>query len=126
MATNWTDPYRVGIAVGIGLAMVGVGAYLASEEPHFTALIPAFLGVLCVFLGRLGLASDRDRLATYGLGLLALAGAGGSMRALGDIATLLTGGNVDSAVATGAQGLTILLSLVLLVAVAVAILNERR
>ena len=126
MATQWTDPYRVGIAVGIALAVVGVVAYAASEDPHFTALIPAFLGVACVFLGRLGLSTDRDDVATYGLGLLGLAGAGGSMRAVGDIVALLSGESVASTVATVAQGLTIVLSVVLVVAVAAAIAGDRR
>lgn len=125
MASQWTDPYRVGIAVGIALAVVGVGAYAASEDPHFTALIPAFLGIACVFLGRLGLSTDRDAVATYGLGLLGLAGAGGSMRALGDIVALVSGETVDSTVATVAQGLTILLSVALLAVVIVAVVGDR-
>lgn len=125
MVASTRDPYRIGIAVGVALAIVGVVGYVAPEDPHFTALIPALLGVACVFLGRLGLSTDRDDVATYGLGLLGLAGVGGSARALGDIVELLTGGEVDSTVATVGQGLTILFSLVLLVAVVLAILDDR-
>ena len=125
MTSQWTNPYRVGIAVGIALAVVSVVAYAASEDPHFTALLPAFLGVACVFLGRLGLSTDRHTVATYGLGLLGLAGAGGSMRAVGDIVALVSGESVDSTVATVAQGLTIALSVYLLAAVILAVVGNR-
>ncbi|WP_247730127.1 hypothetical protein [Halovivax limisalsi] len=125
MAPSIRDPYRIGIAVGVALAIVGVVAYVLPEESHFTALLPAVLGVGCVFLGRLGLATDRDRLATYGLGLFGLAGAGGSMRAAGDIVTLVTGGEVGSTIATVAQGLTILFSLLLVLVVAASVASDR-
>lgn len=125
MASTIRDPYRIGIAVGLALAIVGVVGYVLPEESHFTALLPAVLGVGCVFLGRLGLATDRDRLATYGLGLLGLAGASGSMRAAGDIVTLVTGGEVGSTIATVAQGLTILFSLILVVVVAASLASDR-
>ncbi|WP_254864357.1 hypothetical protein [Halovivax gelatinilyticus] len=125
MAQSTRDPYRIAIAVGVALATVGVVGYVAPDDPHFTALIPAALGVACVFLGRLGLSTDRNDVATYGLGLLALAGVGGSMRAAGDIVELLTGGDVDSQIATVSQGLTILFSIVLLAAVVLAILDDR-
>ena len=125
MVSTRRDPYRIGIVIGVALAIVGAAGYVIPEESHWTALLPALLGIAAVFLGRLGVSTDRDAIATYGLGLVGLAGAGGSMRAAGDIVELATGGEVDSTVATVSQGLTIVLSLLLLAAVVLTILADR-
>lgn len=125
MASPRTRPFGVGIAIGYALVVLGVGAYIVTDFASLTALIPAILGIVAVTLGRLGRDTDRDRVPAYGLGVLALLGIGGSARALGDVGTLLTGGSVDRPIAVGAQGLTVLLCGILLVAVAAWVIQQR-
>lgn len=118
--------YEVAVWIGIALAVLGVGAYVATDFASFTALIPAIFGVLFVALGRIGLETGRDRLATYGLAALAVLGAAGSARVVGDVATLATGGSVESPVATTSQALMALLCLVVLAAVGASVAADRR
>lgn len=125
MASARTRPFTAGIAIGYALVVLGVGAYLVTGFASVTALIPAFLGIVAVALGRLGRDADRERVGAYGLGILALLGIGGSAPMLGDVGALLTGGSVDRPIAAGAQGLTVLLCAVLLVAVAAWVIQER-
>ncbi|WP_255171671.1 hypothetical protein [Natrononativus amylolyticus] len=125
MTTVDDRPLKLGVAIGFALVLLGVGAYVLTDFASITALIPAFFGILCVGLGQLGLNTDRDRIAVYGLGLLAVLGIGGSARAVGDIVALVSGESVDSAVAVAAQGGMIALCLVLLAGVAVALLGQR-
>lgn len=125
MATARTRLFTVGIVAGYALVILGVGAYVVTDFASITALIPAFLGIVAITLGRLGRDTDRDQVSAYGLGLLALLGIGGSAPMLGDVGTLVTGGDVERPIAAGAQGLTVLLCAVLLVATAAWLLEER-
>jgi FtsH-binding integral membrane protein len=69
----------LGIVLGIALVVLGVGAYVLSNFASITALIPAFFGTLIVILGVVGYKqTDRQRLAAYGIGLLAVLGVLGS------------------------------------------------
>ncbi|ADD07433.1 uncharacterized protein Nmag_3892 (plasmid) [Natrialba magadii ATCC 43099] len=102
------------LAVGAGLLVLGGGAYVGSSFESVTALIPALFGLLVIGLRLGGDAIGRDRLATYGIGALAVAGILGSARGVSDLIALLTGGAVDSTIATVSQGLMIALCLVLL------------
>jgi hypothetical protein len=115
----------LGLVLGSVLVVLGAGAYVLSDFASVTALIPAVLGVAIALLGMAGLRTDRERLAVYGIGLLALLGVLGSTRGLPDVIGLLTGGPVDSTVAAVAQGATILVGLVLLAAVARYALETR-
>jgi hypothetical protein len=128
-ATGMTASGRVastlGIALGSALVVLGAGAYVLSGFASVTALIPALLGVAIALLGMAGLRTDRERLAVYGIGLLGLFGVLGSTRGLPDVIALLTGGPVDSTIAAVAQGATILVGLVLLVAAARYVLDTR-
>ncbi|ELY91905.1 hypothetical protein C483_08939 [Natrialba hulunbeirensis JCM 10989] len=102
------------LAVGAGLLLLGVGAYVVSSFESVTALIPALFGALVISLRLAGDAFDRERLATYGIGALALAGIFGSARGVPELIALLTGEAVDSAIAAVSQGLMIVFCLVLL------------
>ncbi|ELZ04779.1 hypothetical protein C482_03256 [Natrialba chahannaoensis JCM 10990] len=102
------------LAVGVGLLILGVGAYIASGFESITALIPALFGVLVIGLRIAGDAVGRERLATYGIGALALAGIFGSARGIPDLLALLTGSAVESTIAAVSQGLMIVFCLVLL------------
>lgn len=109
--------FVLGTALGIVLIIVGVGAYLLSDFASITALIPAFFGVLVAILGVVGHQNpERQRLAAYGIGLLAMVGALGSTRGIPDVISLLTSEPVESTIATVSQGLMIGICLILFVA----------
>ncbi|WP_336344263.1 hypothetical protein [Halalkalicoccus ordinarius] len=125
MTTSGRVTSTLGIALGSALVVLGAGAYVLSDFASVTALIPALLGVAIALLGMAGLRTGRERLAVYGIGLLALFGVLGSMRGIPDVIALLTGGPVGSTIAAVAQGVTILVGLVLLVATARYVLDTR-
>lgn len=106
-----------GIAIGAALVVLGIVAYVLSDFASITALIPAFFGVAIGALGIVGRQFDRGRLATYGIGLLAVLAILGSVRGLPDLFALLAGDPVDGVVAPISQGLMVLFGAGLLVAV---------
>ena len=118
MASSRTSAFMLGIVLGIALVVLGVGAYVLSDFASITALIPAFFGILIAILGVVGYQqTDRQRLAAYGIGLLAVLGVLGSTRGIPEIIALLTGEAVESTIAAVSQGTMIVICLVLLVAV---------
>jgi hypothetical protein len=117
MAHSRPSAFTLGIILGIALVVLGVGAYVLSDFASITALIPALFGVLIATLGVVGHQTDQQRLAAYGIGLLAAFGMLGSTRGIPDIIALVTGGSVDSVIAAVSQGAMIVICLVLLVAV---------
>lgn len=118
MANSSTSAFMLGIGLGIALVVLGIGAYVLSDFASITALIPALFGVLVVILGVVGRQQPhRQRLAAYGMGLLAVLGVLGSTRGVPDIIALLTGESVDSTIAAVSQGAMIVICLVLLAAV---------
>jgi len=125
MATSSTSTFILGIALGIVLVVLGVGAYMLSNFASVTALIPALFGGLIVILGVVGRQTDRQRLAAYGIGLLAVLGILGSTRGIPDIIALVTGETVESGIATLSQGAMIVICLALLAAVIQFIRNTQ-
>lgn len=125
MADSGRHVSTLGIVLGIGLIAVGVGAYVLSEFESVTALIPAIFGVVIALLGVVGRQTTRERLAVYGIGLLALLGVLGSAQGISDLIALLTGEPVDSAIAPIAQSTTVVIGLVLLGAVGKYVLDTR-
>lgn len=110
--------FMLSIVLGIALLSLGIGAYVLSDFASITALIPALFGVLIAILGLVGRQQpDRQRLAAYGIGLLAVLGVLGSMRGVPALIALLTGEAVDSVIAAVSQGAMIVICLVLLAAV---------
>lgn len=114
MDTSDFDPFKTAIGVGVALAVVGVGAYVAIEDAHVTTLIPAIFGVIFVFLGRFGLERDDDLQVAYGIGGLAVLGILGSLRVASDLAALVGGDSVDSTAAVASQSLMLALCIVAL------------
>lgn len=106
-----------GMAGGAILIVLGIGAYVITDFASLTALIPTFIGIPMLALGVLGFQFDRPRIATYAIGALGGLGALGSARVLPELQALVTGGDVDSVVATVSQGIVILTGLVLVAAV---------
>jgi hypothetical protein len=118
MASSRPSAFMLGIVLGIALVVLGVGAYVLSDFASITALIPAFFGILIAILGVVGYQqTDRQQLAAYGIGLLAVLGVLGSTRGIPDIIALVTGGAVESTMAAVSQGAMIAVCLVLLAAV---------
>lgn len=118
MVSSRTSAFILGIVLGIALILLGVGAYVLSDFASITALIPTFFGVLIAILGVVGSQqTDRQRLAAYGIGLLAVLGVLGSTRGIPDIVALLTGEAVESTIAAVSQGTMIVICLILLAAV---------
>lgn len=116
--TSKSPAFLVSIVLGVALVVVGVGAYVLSDFASITALIPAIFGVLIAIMGVVGYRrTGRERLAAYGIGLLAVLGVLGSTRGIPDIVALVTGGAVESTIAAVSQGATIVVCLVLLFAV---------
>ncbi|MEY7848755.1 hypothetical protein AB7C87_06070 [Natrarchaeobius sp. A-rgal3] len=114
----------VGTALGVVLVALGVSAYVVTDFASVTALIPAIFGVLIALLGVAGRQFDRGRAAVYGIGALAVLGILGSARVVPDAIVLVTGGDVDSVVATVSQSAMILVCVVLLGAVAKDVLGR--
>ena len=126
MANSSTSAFMLGIVLGIALIVLGIGAYVFSDFASITALIPTIFGVLIVILGVVGYQqTDRQRLAAYGIGLLAVLGVLGSTRGIPDIIALLTGEEVESTIAAVSQGTMIVICLVLLAAVIQLIRDTR-
>lgn len=74
---------------GALLVVVGVGGYFLSEEPHFTALIPSFIGVLLLVSGAVAL---KNLMAGIHMALLfALIGALGMFMPLQSLGELFAG-----------------------------------
>jgi hypothetical protein len=118
--------FTVGIGIGVLLAVAGVLAYVLTDFASATALIPSIFGILFVFLGQLGNSAGRERVAHYGLALLALLGLGGSAGGIGDVIAIVTGETAEQPIAAGSQTLMALCCLVLLGLVGWAIVEERR
>ncbi|OVE85493.1 hypothetical protein [Natronolimnobius baerhuensis] len=114
----------LGIVLGAVLVVIGIAAYVLSDFASVTALIPTIFGVVIAALGLVGRETDRQQIAGYGIGILALLGVLGSARGVSDVIALVTGGSVDSSVAAVAQGSMIVIGVVLLGAVARDILAD--
>ncbi len=115
----------LGMVLGGVLGVVGIAAYVISGFASLTALIPTLFGVLIAGLGAVGRSDERQRIAIYGIGILAALGVPGSLRGVPDIIALLSGSSVDSVVATVSQGLMIVFSVVLVVSVVRYVLDSR-
>ncbi len=115
----------LGLVLGGVLVVVGIGAYVITEFASITALIPAIFGALIAGLGAVGRNEPRQQVANYGIGVLAVLGVVGSLRAVPDIVAVLTGDSVNSGVATVTQGAMIGVCLVLVGAVGRYVLDSR-
>ena len=117
--------FRSGRGIGIVLGVLGIGAWVITDFASVTALIPAIFGVLIVGFAAVGRQTGRERLAVYAIGALGAFAVLGSLRAVPDIITAVTGGAVDAAVAVATQASMILFGSVLVVVAARAVVVDR-
>lgn len=125
MANPGKTPFTLGIVLGLALILLGAGAYVLSDFASVTALIPAIFGALIAILGVVGRQIGRDRLAIYGIGVLAVLGVLGSVRGIPDVIALLLGEPVESVIAAISQGAMIVICLILLATVGRYLLDMR-
>ncbi len=119
MASSGIATELVSIALGGVMVLLGLVAYTITEFASVTALIPAVFGVLIVGLGMVARIDNYRRIALSAIGVLAILGITGSLRAIPAIF------GQDWSVATMSQGLMIVLSLLLLGVVAYEFLDAR-
>ncbi len=101
--------------IGVILIVLGVAAYIGTGMESWTALLPSALGLILFMAGWMAMRSERLRKPALWLaGGVALLGALGSLRGLGDLFALVAGGSVERPTAAAAQGITLLLCLILL------------
>ncbi|HKI37965.1 MAG TPA: hypothetical protein VKA46_39285 [Gemmataceae bacterium] len=68
---------RISIVFGLLLIALGVGAFVGTGSEHYTALIPAGLGLVLSLLGALALNERRRKHAMHLAAMVGLAGVGG-------------------------------------------------
>jgi|HigsolmetaAR201D_1030396.scaffolds.fasta_scaffold66710_2 hypothetical protein len=109
--------YRITIAVGVLLILLGVGGYLATRT-SLTALIPAGFGVLFLILGLIARNPNSRKHAMHAAAMLGVLGILGSARGLAKLPALLSGEQVARPGAVAAQSA---MAVVLIVFVALCV-----
>lgn len=94
--------YRITVAVGVLLILLGVGGYLATRT-SLTALIPAGFGVLFLVLGLIARNPKSRKHAMHIAAMLGVLGILGSARGLARLPALLSGEDVSRPAAVAAQ-----------------------
>lgn len=102
------------ITIIFGVVLIGLGAvsYLATGMVSITALIPAFFGLVLVFLGALAGNQTRRRIVMHIAVLVGFLGIAGTFKGLLQLPTYFTGGELARPEAVLAQGIMCLLSFV--------------
>ena len=115
------------VAIGYGaiLTTIGLVGYFATGQVSVTALIPALLGVSAAVCGLLARNERLLKHAMHGAALLALLGLLGTLRSPLQLPALLDG-TAERPAAVLAQILTLLCSLVFLVASVRSFITARR
>lgn len=108
------------ILVGLMLILVGLGgfgySYAKDGVAHFTALIPAVIGVLILLFGALAIFRENLRKhMMHGALLVALLGFLGTVMGVVKLFTLIAGGSVERPLAVVSQSLTAVLCLVFII-----------
>ncbi|HRK32670.1 MAG TPA: hypothetical protein PLD59_16520 [Tepidisphaeraceae bacterium] len=83
---------KVTIGFSAALILLGVGAYLATGMRSFTALIPAFAGILLLVCGLVALKPALRKHAMHGAVLIAILGFAGSVPGVMNLIRLATQG----------------------------------
>jgi hypothetical protein len=79
------------IALGVALAVLGLGGYVMSGAASVTALIPAFFGAVIALAGFIARDEGKRKHAMHAAVVVALLGFLGSVRGLSQIGALMDG-----------------------------------
>jgi len=103
-----------GITVVFGVLLIGVGVvgFVATGSSHFTALIPAGLGLLLVVLGGLSFQDRFRKHAMHGAALLGVIGFAFTVLSLGQLPAYFQGDDFPGRGAVPYKAATALLCLV--------------
>lgn len=116
------------LAFGSILIALGVVGYfvLGGDDPHWTALIPAIIGVLFELLGAVALVGGKARKhAMHAACVLALIAIGGTAGGLMKLPKLIAGEELERPSAVGVQAAVCALSIAFLVACIVSFVRAR-
>src|SRR5215216_1948871 len=100
---------NITITLGAFLVLLGVGGYVASGQASWTALIPAFFGLIFVALGVLARREARRRHAMHAAVTVALLGFLATVQGVGDFVRMMTGDAIARPAAATSQALMALL-----------------
>lgn len=118
---------KLSINIGILLALLGILSYILTDFASFTALIPAFFGIMFTVLGYVGKKSERTRKhAMHAALLLALLGLGGSFSGLIALIGALFGTVPERMTAAISQAIMAVLCIIFLVAGIKSFLDARK
>ncbi len=106
----------VTVLIGLMLILVGIGgfgiSYARTGESHFTALIPAAIGILILLCGVVSIFKENLRKhLMHGALVIALLGFLGTVMGAVRLFTLIGGGSVERPLAVVSQALTAALCL---------------
>jgi hypothetical protein len=82
-------------SVGIFLILLGTLGYVVTDATSWTALIPAFVGILMFLFGYFGEKTHLRRHLMHAAAVLALLGFIGTVAGIPKTVTHLTGGTID-------------------------------
>ena len=102
---------NVTIGIGIALIIIGLAGFIVTQMQSWTALIPAFFGIILTALGGIARKESARKMAMHIALFLALLGLIGSFPGLIKLFPLLTGGDVARPAAVIAQTLMSILLL---------------
>ena len=108
------------VLIGLMLLLVGLGgfgySYAKEGVAHFTALIPAALGIIILLCGAIAIFKESLRKhLMHGVLVVALLGFLGTVMGVVKLITLISGGSVERPLAVVSQSLTAALCLALII-----------
>ena len=118
---------KLSIAVGLGLIIVGIAGYLYVSAASVTALIPAFIGIVFVIVGAVGLKPGARKHAMHVAAALALLTVLASIMDFGRMLGWTFGGDAPAnGVKVVSMSISFVLTLLFLVAAVRSFIAARR
>lgn len=117
---------KITIVLSFLLILLGAAGWIGTSFVSITALIPAFFGIVFLFLGLLGLKERARKHAMHIAAVLALIALFGSYRGLIKLPALLGGGELERPTAVAAQAIMAILSLIFIILAIKSFIDARR
>lgn len=115
---------RIIFTFAVVFVLLGIGAYLGTGRESWTAMIPSIFGVLLLAAGAVSLKHLKH--GGHFAALVGLLGFLGTVRSLGQVPALLSGGDVARPAAVAVQASFAVLCLVFLVFCVKSFIDARR